>query len=92
MLYSVIYVIDYFVKSKNIWRNIKDLKVKKRSPIGSDYFLLVMRSENEKTQTEEVILGQKIKKKILRRHPNIFESNSEKVFYRHRTKYLQHHK
>lgn len=55
-------IIDYFIASKNIWRKIKDVKVKRGPEIGSDHFLLMMKWENENSNT-----GERQKRKIVNR-------------------------
>lgn len=36
-------IIDYFVISRNIWRNVKDIRIKKGYQIWSSNFLLTMK-------------------------------------------------
>lgn len=45
-------LIDYFLVSKSLRNNIKDVKVKRGAEIGSDHFLVTMKWYKDRTEKE----------------------------------------
>lgn len=77
-------IIDYFLVNKNIWKRVKNIKVRRGAEIGSDHYLLKMdlieskgiKAENKRSVANKKIKTHKLKEKVNQeKYQQLLETN-----------------